>query len=272
MSSRIAATFATLKKQGRAGLIPFIMGGDPDLAATAALLPKLAESGADFIEIGLPFSDPMADGPVIQAAGLRALAAGTDVKKILQLVADFRKTNDGTPIILMGYYNPLYRYGADKFCTDAKKAGVDGLILVDLPPEEENEFRPACEKAGIALIRLIAPTSVPERLPLLLKHAQGFAYYISVTGITGAKSADEAQLAAKIAEIKKYAKIPLAVGFGVKTPEQARAIAKHADAVVVGSALVDALHREGGTGGLALVRRIADTLRQGEVPRTNALG
>lgn len=239
MTSRITSTFANLKKQGRAALIPFIMGGDPDEKTTLALLHALPKAGADIIEVGMPFSDPMADGPIIQASGLRARERGMTVAKVLNLVAEFRKTDDKTPIILMGYYNPLYRFGVEKFCDTAHKAGVDGLIIVDLPPEEEAEFRPAAERAGLALIRLIAPTSVPERLPLLLAHAKGFVYYISVAGVTGAKSADDASLQKNLAEIRKHTSLPVAVGFGVKTPDQAAAIGKIADAVVVGSALVE---------------------------------
>lgn len=243
MIGRIDERFAALKKAGKAALIPFIMGGDPDDATTLSLLRALAEAGADIIEIGIPFSDPMADGPVIQAAGGRALKGGATVERILKLVAEFRKTDGNTPIILMGYYNPVYRFGGEKFCAAAKKAGADGLILVDLPPEEEAEFRPHAEQVGLALIRLIAPTSVPGRLKQLLAHTQGFAYYISITGITGAKGADTSALSGKLSEIRKHTKLPVAVGFGVKTPAQAAEIAKLADAVVVGSALVDIISK-----------------------------
>ncbi len=236
---RIQERFVKTKAEGRAALVTFIMGGDPDTAISQAVLNALPDAGADLIEIGIPFSDPMADGPTIQAAGLRALKAGTKLRHVLDMVTQFRRQDAATPIILMGYYNPIYHYGTDSFCADAASAGVDGLILVDLPPEEENEFKPAAEQAGLALIRLVAPTSLADRLPLLTKSTQGFVYYIAVAGITGAKSADVSQLRSDVATLKTHTAVPVAVGFGIKTPAQAKEIAQFADAVVVGSALVD---------------------------------
>ncbi len=235
--SRIEQTFAKKSKL----LIPFIMGYDPDAQTSAKILAALPAAGADIIEIGMPFSDPMADGVVIQSAGLRALKAGGTVTKIIAIVREFRKTNNDTPIILMGYYNPVYRYGPEKFCKDAVAAGVDGVILVDLPPEEEGEIRGFLTASGLNLIRLIAPTSDEKRLPLLCNSASGFVYYISVAGITGAKTAESADLKTSIENLRKHTKLPVAVGFGIKTAAQVQEAAKYADAVVVGSALVDAI-------------------------------
>lgn len=257
---RINECFAALKAQGRKGLVTFIMGGDPGVEESLALLKKLPQAGADIIEIGIPFSDPMADGPVIQAAGQRALAAKTKLRDILRITQSFRQENNTTPIVLMGYYNPVYRYGPETFCKDAAKAGVDGLILVDLPPEEEAELRPFAEAAGVAFIRLLAPTSLENRLPKLLRETQGFVYYISVAGVTGAKSADLNALPEQISQIRKHTHLPVAVGFGIKTPEQAKDTARHADAVVVGSALVDIFHREGEEAALKLVRELRSAL------------
>lgn len=239
MITRIEKTFTKLKEQKRTALIPFIMGYDPDGETSAKILAALPAAGADIIEIGMPFSDPMADGAVIQAAGIRALKAGTTVTKIIEMVRDFRKNNNETPIILMGYFNPVYRYGVEKFCKDAVAAGVDGIIIVDLPPEEEGEIRPHLTATGLDLIRLIAPTSGDDRLPLLVASASGFAYYISIAGITGAKTADCNELKTKIEHLRKFTKLPIAVGFGIKTPQQVTDISKFSDAVVVGSALVD---------------------------------
>ncbi len=237
--TRIEAVFAALKKQNRAALIPFIMGYDPDRETTLAVLDALATTGADLIEIGIPFSDPMADGPVIQAAGQRALLAGAKVAKIFELVREFRKKHAEVPIILMGYFNPIYHYGNERFCKDAAAAGVDGLILVDLPPEEEQELTPFMEAVGLKLIRLVAPTSLEGRLKLLAESASGFIYYVSVTGITGAKSAVAVDLEKQIAGVRAHTKLPIAVGFGIKTAAQVKAMAAFSDAVVVGSALVD---------------------------------
>ncbi len=246
MSGRIERTFAVLREKNRAALIPFIMGGDPELATTAALLDALPKAGADIIEIGVPFSDPMADGKTIEAAGQRALKSGTTLAKILELVRTFRNGNADTPIILMGYYNPIYRFGGKDFCEQAAEAGVDGLIIVDLPPEEEPELRGFIDQNALSLIRLVAPTSGDERLPLLAKSASGFVYYISITGITGAASANLETLRAQIAHMKTFTPLPVAVGFGIKTAQQAAQVGQFADAVVVGSALVDriAAHSE----------------------------
>ncbi|MDE3015312.1 MAG: tryptophan synthase subunit alpha [Pseudomonadota bacterium] len=241
MTSRIEKTFARLRAEKRAALIPFVMGYDPDAKTSAAVLDALPEAGADIVEIGMPFSDPVADGPVIQAAGLRALKAGATVSGILELVREFRKKHANTPVILMGYFNPVYRYGCERFCQDAVAAGADGIILVDLPPEEEQEMRPHLEATGLKLIRLVAPTSGDDRLPLLAKSASGFIYYISITGITGAQAADALELKTKVDHLRKFTALPVAVGFGIKTPRQAAQAASCADAVVVGSALVDAV-------------------------------
>ncbi len=241
MSQRIEKTFAKTRGENRAALIPFIMGYDPDKATTLAVLDAMAMSGADLIEIGIPFSDPMADGPVIQAAGLRALAAGAKVAGILEIVREFRGKHADVPIILMGYFNPIYHYGNERFCKDAAAAGVDGLILVDLPPEEEKEMTPYMEAVDLKLIRLVAPTSGDARMKVLGDSASGFIYYISVLGITGAKSADANVLTQQVNALREYTGLPIAVGFGIKTAAQVKAMAAFADAVVVGSALVEAL-------------------------------
>jgi tryptophan synthase alpha chain len=241
MTLRIKQIFDTAKAQNRAALITFIMGGDPDLQTTGALLSTLPQAGADIIEIGVPFSDPMADGPVIEAAGKRAISRGTTLKKILDTVSQFRTANTTKPIILMGYYNPIYRYGVQKFCKDAGAAGVDGLIIVDLPPEEEREITPHLEQNGLFLVRLIAPTSNDERVKKITASASGFVYYISVAGVTGAATASSIDLAVKLEALHKDIALPIAVGFGIKTAQQVKEAAKHADAVVVGSALVSVI-------------------------------
>lgn len=243
MTTRIEKTFEKLKSEKRSALIPFIMGYDPDMETSEKILAALPIAGADIIEIGMPFSDPMADGITIQSAGIRALAAGATVAKIIGMVRKFRKDNNGTPIILMGYFNPLYRYGMEKFCNDAVEAGVDGIIIVDLPPEEENEIKPYLNKSGLKLIRLIAPTSDAERLKLLAASASGFVYYISITGITGAKTADSSALEKRVGNLREYTKLPIAVGFGIKTAQQVQEVSGYADAVVVGSALVDIINK-----------------------------
>lgn len=225
------------------------MGYDPDLATMKAVLDAMVGAGADIIEIGIPFSDPMADGPVIQAAGLRALAAGAKVAGILEIVREFRVKHAEVPIILMGYFNPIYRYGNERFCKDAAAAGVDGLIIVDLPPEEENELTPFMEKVGLKLIRLVTPTSVKDRLKLLADSASGFIYYVSVTGITGAKSADAGALEQQLTRLRAHTTLPVAVGFGIKTAAQVKSMAAFADAVVVGSALVDTIAKASGKDG-----------------------
>jgi tryptophan synthase alpha chain len=236
--SRISETFAAYKAANRAAFIPFIMGGDPSLAATAKLLDALPAAGADIIELGIPFSDPMADGPTIAAAGKRALEAGASLTGILTLARDFRAKH-ATPLVLMGYLNPIYIYGYAKFAADAAAAGVNGIIIVDLPPEEAAELEPALTQHGIALVRLIAPTSVPGRLPLLTQHANGYLYYVSITGITGAGSAAASDVAKNIARIRNATSLPVCVGFGIKTPADVAAMAPLADGVVVGSALVN---------------------------------
>ena len=241
MTTRIERRFAAVAKQGRAALVTFTMAGDPDADTSLTVLKALPKAGADVLEIGVPFTDPMADGPAIQASGLRALKSGQTLKKTLAMVRDFRNTDDDTPIVLMGYYNPIYVYGVDRFLADATSAGVDGLIVVDLPPEEDIELCLPALKAGVNFIRLATPTTDDKRLPAVLANTSGFVYYVSITGITGAAAPDAARVGAAVARIKRHCKLPVAVGFGVKTAAQASAIAQHADGVVVGSALVDAL-------------------------------
>ncbi|AWL92597.1 MULTISPECIES: tryptophan synthase subunit alpha [Bradyrhizobium] len=241
MTTRIDTRFAELAKQGRSAFVTFLMAGDPDPATSLEIIKALPKSGADVIEIGMPFTDPMADGPSIQAAGLRALKAGMTLKKTLELVRGFRKDDNATPIVLMGYYNPIYIYGVDKFLVDAKSAGVDGLIIVDLPPEEDDELCLPAMKAGLNFIRLATPTTDDKRLPAVLANTSGFVYYVSITGITGAAAADSSAVSEAVARIKRHTKLPVCVGFGIRTPETARAIASHANGAVVGTALVDAL-------------------------------
>jgi len=243
MTTRIAARFAALKEEGRPGLVTFITAGDPDGETSLGLLKTLPAAGADIIELGVPFTDPMADGPAIQAAGLRALKGGQTLAKTLAMVKDFRADDDATPIVLMGYYNPIYIYGVDRFLVDARAAGVDGLIIVDLPPEEDDELCLPALKAGLDFIRLATPTTDDKRLPTVLKHTAGFVYYVSITGITGAATPDADVVGPAVARIKSHTDLPVAVGFGVKTPEQAKAIAACADGVVVGSALVETVKR-----------------------------
>jgi tryptophan synthase alpha chain len=241
MTTRIDTRFAALRAEGRAALVTYLTAGDPDAEASLAIVKALPGAGADLIELGMPFTDPMADGPAVQAAGLRALNAGATMGKTLALVREFRKGDDATPIVLMGYYNPIYIYGVDKFLADAKAAGVDGLIIVDLPPEEDDELCLPALKAGLNFIRLATPTTDDRRLPAVLQNTSGFVYYVSITGITGAAAPDANKVGQAVARIKRHTKLPVAVGFGVRTGEQARAIAEGADGVVVGSALVDAV-------------------------------
>jgi tryptophan synthase alpha chain len=241
VTTRIDTRFAELKKEGRAAFVTFLMAGDPDIETSLAIIKALPKAGADIIEIGMPFTDPMADGPAIQASGLRALKAGTTLKKTLDLVRRFRTGDEATPIILMGYYNPIYIYGVERFLVDAKAAGVDGLILVDMPAEEDDELCIPALKAGLNFIRLATPTTDDKRLPAVLANTSGFVYYVSITGITGSASADTEQVAAAVARIKRHTDLPVCVGFGIRTPDQARAIADRADGAVVGTALVDAL-------------------------------
>jgi len=241
MTTRIDRRFAQCAAENRAALVTFVMGGDPDPATSLAIVAALPKAGADVIEVGMPFTDPMADGPSIQAAGLRALYAGMTLRKTLALVADFRKTDADTPVVLMGYYNPIYVFGVEKFLAAAKEAGVDGLIVVDLPPEEDEELCLPALKAGLNFIRLATPTTDDRRLPNVLTNTSGFVYYVSLTGVTGAAIPDYSKVGVSVARIKRHTKLPVSVGFGVKTAANARAIAAQADGVVVGTALVDAL-------------------------------
>jgi len=239
--TRIDTRFFALRAEGRAALVTFVMAGDPDLQTSLEILKALSGAGADVIEVGMPFTDPMADGPAIQAAGLRALQAGTTLKKTLALVKEFRAGDDATPIVLMGYYNPIYVFGVDAFLAAAKDAGVDGLIVVDLPPEEDAELCLPARAAGLNFIRLATPTTDDKRLPKVLENTSGFVYYVSLTGITGAALADYSGVADAVKRIKRHTDLPIAVGFGVKDAESARIIARTADGVVVGTALVNAL-------------------------------
>ncbi len=239
--SRIAGVFAALRAEGRAALIPFVEAFDPDRATSLALLSGMAANGADIIEIGVPFTDPMADGPTIQAAGRRALLAGATLKGVLGLVREFRARNDHTPIVLMGYLNPILSYGVEKFTQDAAHSGVDGLIVVDLPTEECDLLLPAAAAHGLDVIRLIAPTTSDERLPKVLAGSSGFVYYVSITGITGTRTATADDLARDIPRIRRATSLPIGVGFGVRTPEQAATVARFADAAIVASALIEKL-------------------------------
>jgi tryptophan synthase alpha chain len=241
LTTRIEAAFDRLKREERTGLVSFVTAGDPDFDTCLKILHGLPKAGADVIEVGMPFTDPMADGPAIQASSLRALKAGQTMKKTLALVREFRKKDDSTPIVLMGYYNPVYIYGVDRFLIDAKRAGADGLIIVDLPPEHDDELCLPAMRAGLNFIRLATPTTNDRRLPKVLSNTTGFVYYVSVLGITGTKVPNTAQVLTNVARIKQHTKLPVAVGFGVKTAKQAEAIAMGADAVVVGSALVSAI-------------------------------
>ncbi len=237
--TRIDARFAALRREGRAGLVTFVMAGDPDHATSAAILRALPAAGADMIEIGMPFTDPMADGPAIQAAGLRALRAGHNLVRTIELVRDFRSQDDATPVVLMGYYNPVYVYGVARFLADAKAAGVDGLIVVDLPPEEDAELCLPALRMGLNFIRLATPTTDDRRLAAVLANTSGFVYYVSITGITGAAAPDAGLVAEAVRRIRRHTALPVAVGFGVRDAASAAAIARGAEAVVVGSALVE---------------------------------
>ncbi|HEV3042972.1 MAG TPA: tryptophan synthase subunit alpha [Roseiarcus sp.] len=241
MTTRIDARFSALKGQGRAALVTFITAGDPDLQTSLAILKALPGAGADVIELGMPFTDPMADGPAVQASGLRALRGGQTMRKTLRMVAEFREGDPDTPIVLMGYYNPIYVYGVEGFLRDARTAGVDGLIVVDLPPEEDEELCLPAVKAGLNFIRLATPTTDDKRLPAVLANTSGFVYYVSITGITGSAAPDADKVGAAVARLKSHSHLPIAVGFGVKNAASAAAMAAKADAVVVGSALVDAV-------------------------------
>ena len=256
MATRIDRRFAELKTAGRAALVTFLTAGDPDPETSLALVRALPAAGADVIELGMPFTDPMADGPAIQASSQRALKGGQTLKKTLALVRAFRAGDHATPIVLMGYYNPIYVYGVERFLADAKAAGVDGLIVVDLPPEEDEELCLPALKAGIAFIRLATPTTDDKRLPAVLSNTSGFVYYVSITGITGTAIPDTSRVIAAVARIKRHTKLPVAVGFGVKSASDARVIAAASDAVVVGSALVEVLRQSLDQGGRASAKTV----------------
>jgi len=264
-SGLICQRFCALKKEGRAGLVTFITAGDPDPETSLALMKGLVAAGADIIELGMPFSDPMADGPAIQQSSLRALKAGMTLRKVLAQVRSFRADDKETPVVLMGYYNPIYSYGNQKFLADARTAGVDGLIVVDLPPEEDSELCLPAIEAGLNFIRLATPTTDDVRLPTVLGHTSGFIYYVSITGITGTATADAAQVEKAVARIRRHTELPVAVGFGISTPEQAGLISRIADAAVVGSALVrkiaDSLD-DAGKAKPALVSNVLDLTRR----------
>ena len=238
---RIARRFAALKAEGRAGLVTFITAGDPDPAASQGLLNGLPAAGADLIELGMPFTDPMADGPAIQASSLRALKAGMTVRKTLEMVRGFRRQDADTPIILMGYFNPIHAYGVEPFLAAAREAGVDGLIVVDLPPEEDEELCIPAVKAAVSFVRLTTPTTDEARMPAVMRNTSGFVYYVSIAGITGTASASNTAIDAAVARLKRHTDLPVAVGFGIKTPNQAAEVARVADAAVVGSAIVTRL-------------------------------
>lgn len=269
---RIKRRFEALAKENRAGLVTFVTAGDPDPDISEAIIQGLPAAGADLIELGMPFTDPMADGPAVQLSSLRALGAGQTQRRTLEMVSRFRQQDADTPIVLMGYYNPIYIYGVDRFVNDAADAGVDGLIIVDVPPEEDAELRVPAAEAGIDFVRLATPTSDEDRLPLLMKAASGFVYYVSITGVTGTRSAETSNVADAVARIRRFTDLPVAVGFGVKTPEQAAEIARVADAAVVGSAIVqriaDATKGEDGFSPdlldsvLGFVRKLAEGVHQ----------
>lgn len=270
--SRIARRFESLAEQHRAGLVTFVTAGDPDLTTSAAILRGLPRAGADVIELGMPFSDPMADGPAIQASSLRALQGGQTMDRTLAMVSDFRRDDDHTPVVLMGYFNPIYAYGVERFVADAHGVGVDGLIVVDLPPEEHAELRGPARQAGLDIILLIAPTTGDQRLGVILGEASGFIYAVSVSGITGTRSATVGDIATSVARIKRHSALPVAVGFGIKTAGQAAEVARHADAAVVGSAIVDRIAgagevaRRGETtvdAALSFVAELAEGVRAG---------
>lgn len=273
MKTRIDTRFAELKSEGRPALVTFVMAGDPDHETALEIVRALPAAGADLIEIGMPFSDPMADGPAIQAAGQRALKGGETLRKTLSLVRAFRKEDTKTPIVLMGYYNPIYIMGTEQFLKKAKSAGVDGLIVVDLPPEADDELCIPAGKTGINFIRLATPTTDAKRLPKVLNNTSGFVYYVSITGITGAAAPDPKAVAKSVAHIKAKTELPIAVGFGVRTAEQAAAIGKAADGVVVGTAIVKAVEDSLDSKGEAtkktvkavanLVRELAQGVRSG---------
>jgi tryptophan synthase alpha chain len=256
MTTRIDRRFAALKQEGRAALVAFVTAGDPDYATSLAILKAAPAAGADGVELGMPFTDPMADGPAVQAASLRALKGGQTLRKTLDLVRAFRADDGDTPIVLMGYYNPIYIYGVARFLTDATTAGVDGLIVVDLPAEEDDELCLPALKAGLNFIRLATPTTDDKRLPAVLANTSGFVYYVSITGITGMATPEFGRVAQAVARIKRHTDLPIAVGFGVKNAEHARTIAQGADGVVVGSALVETIRTSLDANGKATARTV----------------
>ncbi len=260
--SRIATTFTALRAENRAALIPFVEAFDPDRETSLALLTGMAKNGADIIEIGVPFTDPMADGPTIQQAGRRALDAGATLHGVLALVREFRLGNSHTPLVLMGYLNPILSYGVGSFTHDAAEAGVDGLIVVDLPTEEADLLLPAAAANDLDVIRLVAPTTSDERLPLVLAGSSGFVYYVSITGITGTRTASAADLARDIPRIRRATSLPIAVGFGIRTPAQAAIVAAHADAAIVASALIDKLFATNVATVLADVTALSEAIRE----------
>ena len=259
--SRIAARFAELKAQGRAAFVPFVTAGDPDFETSRAILEALPGAGADVIELGMPFSDPMADGPSVQASSLRALNAGATMARTMELVRGFRKRDDRTPIVLMGYYNPVHARGAEAFVREAADVGVDGLIIVDLPPEEDAVILKPAQAAGIDIIRLVTPTTHDARLTKVLNGASGYLYYVSITGVTGTKSFAEDEVKAALARIRKATALPIAVGFGIRTPAQAAQIARIADAAVVGSAIVNIVAEKQSAGRDAIVASVSELCR-----------
>jgi tryptophan synthase alpha chain len=264
--SRLQSRFAELKEQNRAALVTFVTAGDPDYATSLAILKGLPDAGADVIELGMPFTDPMADGPAIQLANIRALAAEQNLPKTLQMVREFRETNASTPLVLMGYYNPIYAYGVERFVADAREAGVDGLIVVDLPPEHNDELCDPAQAAGIDFIRLTTPTTDDQRLPTVLNGSSGFVYYVSVAGVTGAGAATLEHVEQAVTRLKRHTDLPIAIGFGIRTSEQAANIARLAEGVVVGSALIDQIAKaktgeEAIEGVLGLCRELSEGVR-----------
>ena len=264
-TDRLGKRFEMLRKQGRTGLVTFVTAGDPDHKHSLDVIKGLPGAGADIIELGMPFTDPMADGPSIQASGLRALAAGQTMVRTLEMVTQFRMVDQDTPVILMGYFNPIFSYEVGSFLTDAREAGVDGLIVVDLPPEADDELCLPALKVGLHFIRLATPTTDDKRLPTVLRHTSGFLYYVSITGITGVGSAATDDITEAVRRLRSHTKLPIAVGFGIRTPEQASAVAQVADAVVVGSALVDqiAMAVANGTNPVTGVLSLTSNLAQG---------
>ena len=264
MTSRIDARFEALREQGRAGLVTYVMAGDPDYETSLAIAEALPKAGADVIELGMPFTDPMADGPAVQAAGLRALKAGQTLKKTIDLVRAFRKGDDATPLILMGYYNPIYVYGVEKFLKDAKAAGVDGVIVVDLPPEESGELRRETDAAGVDMIHMVAPTSTPDRVRLIARRSRGFIYLVSLTGVTGERAVVPDGLEAQVRALRLVTTKPICVGFGISRPEHAAAVGRLADGVAVGSAIVRAVEEHADSP--SLITDVGDVIESLKAP------